>query len=82
MMQFCAKHNLHYISDEIYGLSVLPESEEEEDAGPPFISALAVANDELIPRSHVHVLWSLSKDLAASGIRLVSLCSDQVIGSP
>ena len=72
---------MHYISDEIFGLSMLSEDVEiGRDAGPPFVSALSIGSEgssseqsELpIQRSHVHVLWGLSKAFAASGIRLVS----------
>ena len=78
MMRFCNEHGLHYISDEVFALSVLPD---EDDAGPPFVCALKVMggqaeteeNAAVIDISHVHVLWSLSKDFASSGVRLVSL---------
>ena len=80
-MRFCNEHGLHYISDEVFALSVLPHVEDAEDAGPPFVSALTVvggqadteSNAAIIDRSRVHVLWSLSKDFASSGVRFVSL---------
>jgi gliotoxin/aspirochlorine biosynthesis aminotransferase len=69
MMRFCAERRIHYISDEIYGLSTLPES--EEDAGPVFVSALTLADETLIPRSRLHIVYGISKDFGSSGLRLV-----------
>ncbi|MCJ1436772.1 hypothetical protein MMC27_006154 [Xylographa pallens] len=67
--KFCQQHQLHLISDEVFALSVygphdLPNL-------PPFVSALSVDPDLLgCDKTKIHVVWSTSKDLAASGIRL------------
>ncbi|KUL82963.1 hypothetical protein ZTR_10278 [Talaromyces verruculosus] len=77
LLQFCQRNNLHYISDEVYALSVhAPEStcngniEEERlhDQTPmhAFTSILSVEP----PNETVHVIYSLSKDFACSGLRM------------
>jgi aspartate/methionine/tyrosine aminotransferase len=58
-MQFCQKHSLHLISDEVYALSVW-ENPEAPNA-PGFTSALAIDPDGLIDRDLIHVLWGMGK---------------------
>lgn len=58
-MQFCQKHNLHLISDEVYALSVW-KNPEAPDA-PEFTSALAINPDGLIDRGLLHILWGMGK---------------------
>jgi aspartate/methionine/tyrosine aminotransferase len=66
MSDFSHRNNLHYISDEVYALS-LHQNSENEGSTASFVSALSLAHgDEL-----VHVIYSLSKDFGCSGIRLV-----------
>lgn len=71
LLQFCQRHGLHLIVDEVFALS-------EHGCGDlrqprRFTSALAID-----PAAHgcdeasLHVIWSLSKDLGATGARLVS----------
>jgi gliotoxin/aspirochlorine biosynthesis aminotransferase len=69
--QFCSAHGMHLISDEVYAMSQLQKS--EDCAVEPFVSALAVKDDDDAAR--VHVIWSMSKDFACSGIRMVSMFS-------
>ncbi|PGH15386.1 hypothetical protein AJ80_05570 [Polytolypa hystricis UAMH7299] len=80
-LRFCEEHNIHYISDEVYALSVFKSSAQSEL--PPFTSALS-----LDPKSagfsagRIHVIWSISKDFGSSGIRLgctVSQTNPEVI---
>lgn len=72
-MSFCHKRNLHYISDEIFALCAF------NSPSVPFVSALSLLDNpsgeraDAIRRSHVHVIWSLSKDLGSPGVRMVSL---------
>jgi aspartate/methionine/tyrosine aminotransferase len=78
-MRFCQEHGLHYISDEIFALSVF---ETPDSKGNPFVSALSLM-DEAIDSSRVHVVWSASKDFGCSGIRMVcnsSICSGLLLG--
>ena len=57
---------LHLIVDEIYALSTYANDE-------PFVSIVEVLNNALT--DHVHVLWGMSKDFGASGLRLGVLYS-------
>ncbi|PNP86547.1 hypothetical protein FNYG_00249 [Fusarium nygamai] len=72
-MQFCQKHNLHLISDEVYALSVWKNSEAPGATG--FTSALAINPDGLIDRELLHVLWGMGKDFGSCGIRIGCLMS-------
>ncbi|CZR48717.1 uncharacterized protein FPRO_03962 [Fusarium proliferatum ET1] len=72
-MQFCQKHNLHLISDEVYALSVWKNP--EAPGAPEFTSALAVNPDGLIDRDLLHVLWGMGKDFGSCGIRIGCLIS-------
>ncbi|KAL9079003.1 MAG: hypothetical protein Q9157_002102 [Trypethelium eluteriae] len=71
LVAFCARENLHFISDEVYALSVYRP-------GSRFVSALSISGeDSLENRSkfegRIHVIYSLSKDFGCSGIRLGAL---------
>ncbi|ROT35117.1 1-aminocyclopropane-1-carboxylate synthase C [Sodiomyces alkalinus F11] len=72
-MQFCQKHNIHLISDEIYALSIW-ENPDAPDA-PPFTSTLSIDTAGRIDPSLVHVLWGMSKDFGSNGIRLGCIVS-------
>ncbi|QGI78614.1 hypothetical protein CEK25_005343 [Fusarium fujikuroi] len=72
-MQFCQKHNLHLISDEVYALSVWKNP--EAPGAPDFTSALAVNSDGLIDRDLLHVLWGMGKDFGSCGLRIGCLIS-------
>lgn len=66
---FCQRHNIHFISDEVYALSTFSAV---DGISTPFTSALsldiaAIATDP----SRVHVIWSMSKDFGCNGLRLV-----------
>ena len=65
-VHFTRRHKIHLIVDEIYALSVY-------DSPRPFKSIVALLDNEL--GNHVHVLWGLSKDFGASGLRVGVLCS-------
>lgn len=70
-LEFCHRHKIHLISDEVFALSVFANPDLNDSS--TFVSALS-----LHPKSMncdpdlVHVVWSMSKDLAATGLRLVS----------
>ena len=70
-LKLCAKYQLHLVSDEIYALSVW-ENKEEGDLV-PFTSILSIDIDGIINADLVHVLWGMSKDFGANGIRLGSI---------
>ncbi|GAQ03190.1 probable inactive 1-aminocyclopropane-1-carboxylate synthase-like protein 2 [Aspergillus lentulus] len=64
LLQFAQRHNLFYISDEIYALSTLDERT-------PFTSVLSIDASALgVDLARVFTLYSISKDLGSSGLRL------------
>lgn len=71
LLIFAQNNNLHVIVDELYGMS------EFSDTGGPerrFRSVLSIDLDALgVDRWRVHVVYSFSKDLNSSGIRLVRI---------
>ena len=69
-LKFCQARSIHFVSDEVFALSTFKCPDMPKAT--PFFSALsldpaAVDSDP----SRIHVVWSMSKDLASSGIRLV-----------
>jgi aspartate/methionine/tyrosine aminotransferase len=76
LLRLCQKHKIHLISDEIYALSVWENTVDK--AGPPpvpFESVLSVDLTDIIDPSLVHVLWGMSKDFGANGIRVGAIIS-------
>jgi len=72
VIRFCSQRDIHFISDELYALSNI-KKEFEEDDGVPFISALEINVGSLgCNLARVHTIWSSSKDLGSSGLRMVS----------
>lgn len=70
-IKFCQAHNIHYISDEVYGLSGFQGDEFKNSIA--FTSALAIDLVDLdCDPWRVHVMWSISKDFGSSGLRMVS----------
>lgn len=67
MLEFCKRHKLHYISDEVYALSAHQPLATDCH---PFMSALQLGDDEV--KDGIHVIYSLSKDFGCNGIRVVS----------
>ncbi|XP_062973511.1 1-aminocyclopropane-1-carboxylate synthase-like protein 1 [Elgaria multicarinata webbii] len=63
-LEFAKRHELHVIVDEIYMLSVFDDSA-------TFHSVLEM--DRLPDPQRTHVMWGISKDFAASGIRFGTL---------
>ncbi|KAF2736921.1 PLP-dependent transferase [Polyplosphaeria fusca] len=70
LMKFCQTHQIHFISDEIYGLSVFESGESETNS---FTSALSIDPAGIIDPDLVHVEYGLAKDFAAPGLRLGAL---------
>ncbi|XP_042856908.1 1-aminocyclopropane-1-carboxylate synthase-like protein 1 [Penaeus japonicus] len=64
LMHVCARHEVHFISDEIYALSIFPN---EAEPRPPFHSVLSLPHPD---PERTHVLWGLSKDFGLAGFRL------------
>jgi 1-aminocyclopropane-1-carboxylate synthase len=72
LMRFAQKHNTHLISDEIFGLAVF-DNGDPSTAPEPFTSLLSIDTTGLIPESHRHVIYGLSKDFSAPGLRIGAL---------
>ncbi|EKG13304.1 1-aminocyclopropane-1-carboxylate synthase [Macrophomina phaseolina MS6] len=70
IMRFCNKHCLHLISDEIYALSIYNPSPAPYEPPTPFTSVLSIDYARHIDPNLLHVMYGLSKDFAASGIRI------------
>ncbi|KAH8164037.1 hypothetical protein CIB48_g4208 [Xylaria polymorpha] len=69
LMQFCQRHNLHLISDEVFALSEHGCTDLRQPR--KFTSALAIdAAAHGCDATRIHVIWSMSKDLGATGARL------------
>lgn len=67
-MQFCQKHRLHLISDEIYACSVFDSGEEPEAT--PFTSVLSLDTDQYIDPRYLTVTYGLAKDFCAPGLKV------------
>ncbi|KAI7270793.1 PLP-dependent transferase [Hortaea werneckii] len=63
-MKLCEKYQIHLLSDEIYAMSVYSTSPT------PFESILSIPSDAYISPHLLHVLYGLSKDFAAGGLRI------------
>lgn len=79
LLSFCHRQQLHFISDEVYGLTTFGQviQDDPKDCGhaPPTatftsVAAFDPAHSQLDP-SRIHLLHSISKDLGSSGLRLV-----------
>jgi xeroderma pigmentosum group C-complementing protein len=72
LLQFCHKYQIHLISDEVYALSVY----DNDDPNSGFVSVLSIDPVPLgVDPALVHVLYGMSKDFAAAGLRLGCLVS-------
>jgi len=65
--EWCRKRNMHLIMDECYALSVHRQEQGTRNAT-AFRSVLHALDNNL--GNHVHMVWSISKDFGASGLRL------------
>ena len=78
MIEWCMRNDIHYISDEIYALSVYGS----EERG-PFVSALTLAQQLVANNTctqhqvdtYVHLIYGMSKDWCGSGLRVGALYS-------
>ncbi|KAI7339637.1 PLP-dependent transferase [Hortaea werneckii] len=62
-MKLCEKYQIHLLSDEIYAMSVYSTT-------PAFESILSFDSNPYISPHLLHVLYGLSKDFAAGGLRI------------
>lgn len=76
LLRLCSKHKIHLISDEIYALTVWENTIDTSGPVPvPFESVLSIDLSSIIDPSLVHVLWGVSKDFGANGLRLGTIIS-------
>ena len=75
LMRLCEKYKIHFISDEIYALSVWSNTIDTFPAPVEFESALSIDPTGIIDPSRVHVIWGMSKDFGANGIRIGAIIS-------
>jgi 1-aminocyclopropane-1-carboxylate synthase len=68
-LRFAQKHDMHILSDEIYALSVFENPAVKQPT--PFISVLAIdaQKEAECDPARVHVLYGMSKDFGANGLR-------------
>jgi 1-aminocyclopropane-1-carboxylate synthase len=73
-LRFVERHGLHLISDEIYALSIFDNPDFQDPQ--PFISILSIdARGEAgCDPARVHMLYGMSKDLCAAGLRAGGNC--------
>lgn len=73
--KLCEKYEIHLISDEIYALSVWENKEDSHPPPIPFTSILSLDLARYINPARVHVLWGMSKDFGANGLRVGCIIS-------
>ncbi|GKZ85729.1 hypothetical protein AnigIFM56816_011700 [Aspergillus niger] len=75
LMRLCQSRRMHLISDEIYALSVWNNRVDKDISFAPFESLLSRDTTGLIDPAYVHVLWGMSKDFGANGLRVGAVIS-------
>ncbi|KAL4869202.1 hypothetical protein BDV12DRAFT_168462 [Aspergillus spectabilis] len=72
LLRFCQKYQIHLISDEVYALSIY----EDDISTVGFTSVLSIDQANIgVDPALIHVLYGMSKDFAAAGLRLGCLIS-------
>jgi aspartate/methionine/tyrosine aminotransferase len=78
--RLCDKYNIHLLSDEIYAGSWFPSDDFPDP--PRFNSVLSFDLEKYVNPALVHVIYGMSKDFCANGIRigcLISPFNDQIL---
>ncbi|KAL7893487.1 pyridoxal phosphate-dependent transferase [Trichoderma sp. SZMC 28014] len=75
LLKLCEKYQIHFIGDEIYALSVWENTVDAGASFEPFTSCLSIDLAGIIEPSRVHVVYGMSKDFGANGIRLGAVIS-------
>ncbi|KAL0480555.1 1-aminocyclopropane-1-carboxylate synthase [Acrasis kona] len=71
IIDWCSENSIHFISDEVYGLSIFNKRNGEE-----FVSAGRIAHEGIASGNashdytHVHIVYSFSKDITLNGFRV------------
>ena len=66
-LKLCQKHKIHLIIDEVYAMSVYEVSDPK---AVKFESILTIDTDQYIDPDYLHLLYGMSKDTAAGGVRI------------
>lgn len=74
LMKLCQKYQVHFVSDEIYALSTFPNTVDKVPVA-EFESASSIDTTDIIDPTLVHVIWGISKDFGANGLRLGAIVS-------
>lgn len=74
-MQLCQKYQIHLISDEVYALSIWKNTVDQHPQPVEFVSTLSIDTAGIIEPRLFHVLWGMSKDFGANGLRIGVLIS-------
>ncbi|KJZ80109.1 hypothetical protein HIM_00823 [Hirsutella minnesotensis 3608] len=69
-LRVCQKYQVHLICDEIYACSVFDNAVDKEVKQTPFESVLSIDPTGIVDPSLVHVVWGMSKDFGANGLRM------------
>ncbi|KEY69284.1 hypothetical protein S7711_01735 [Stachybotrys chartarum IBT 7711] len=75
IMKLCQHHQIHLVSDEIYALSTFSNTIDAGTASTPFESCLSIDTTGIIDPGLLHILWGVSKDFGANGLRLGMIIS-------
>ncbi|KUJ10213.1 PLP-dependent transferase [Mollisia scopiformis] len=67
LMKFCQSKQIHLISDEIYALSTYQRTDRPSEK---YVSVFAIDSRQFVDPNLIHVLYGLSKDYGAAGLRL------------
>lgn len=71
MMKLCQRHQIHLISNEIYGLSTYKSAANADNSNlHAFESILSINPAGLIDPALVHMIWGMSKDFGGNGLRI------------
>ncbi|PHH50140.1 putative inactive 1-aminocyclopropane-1-carboxylate synthase-like protein 2 [Ceratocystis fimbriata CBS 114723] len=70
LMKLCQKYQIHLVTDELYALSIWKNTVDLDVTPAEFVSCLSIPTEGLIDPKLVHVLWGMSKDFGANGIRI------------
>jgi 1-aminocyclopropane-1-carboxylate synthase len=76
-LRLCQKYRIHLVSDEIYTFTTWKNHHDKSPAPVDFTSVLSIRLDGVIDPSLVHVLWGMSKDFGANGLRVGYIISQR-----
>ncbi|KAF7188664.1 putative aminotransferase tcpI [Pseudocercospora fuligena] len=79
---FCDKYNIHLLSDEVYAQSWFLSKDFPKPE--PFVSILSLDLEKYINPALIHVIYAMSKDFCANGIRvgcLISPSNDELLSA-